>query len=306
VSGGPSGIRPLCAVLDDDLVHVAAAAEGVRAGLVEVFALLRRKYGVAGLEWWSPAADGASFGLELSAGDAIGPRAAEPLGAAGSLVLVGEPAPGLNLEIARLRPLLHHWWTAERLAEHAARLARENGALEDFAALLAHDVKSSLATALWNDELREILNPALGIVDSILDAMHADPAAGGVASPADCVQQAVADLGEIRAAMVTNLSSDFPIPPCALRVVLRNLLANAVAADARHIHVSALTCGDRRALVVDDDGVGLGSSSGYATGAHLGIALCRRLVARFGGVLELKPRAVTGTRAMIVMAGAGG
>jgi signal transduction histidine kinase len=306
VSGGPSGTRPLRAAFDDDLVYVAAAAEGVRAGLVEVFTLLRRKYAVAGVEWWSPAADGVSFRLELSTGDAIGPRTAEPLGAAGSLVLVGEPAPGLKLEIARLRPLLHHWWTAERLAEHAARLARENRALEDFAALVAHDVKSSLATASRNDELRESLKPALEIVDSILDAMYADRAGGGVASPAECVQQAVSDLGDIRAAIVTNLTGDFPIPPCVLRVVLRNLLANAVAADARHIHVSALAHADRRALVVDDDGVGLGSSTGYAAGAQLGVALCRRLVARFGGVIELKPRAVRGTRAVIVMSGADG
>ncbi len=37
---------------------------------------------------------------------------------------------------------VHHRWTAEQLAEHAARLARKNEALEDFAALVAHDVKS--------------------------------------------------------------------------------------------------------------------------------------------------------------------
>jgi signal transduction histidine kinase len=208
----------------------------------------------------------------------------------------------LTPEIARLGLLLHHWWTAERLAGHAARLARENRALEDFAALVAHDLKSSLAVALRNDDLRESLKPTLEIVDSTLDAMHADR--GGAASPAECVQQAVADLGEVRAAIVTNLTGEFPIPPSALRVVLRNLLANAVAANARHIHVSALGREDRRTLVVDDDGVGLGASTGYATGAQGGVDLCRRLVARFGGVLQLKPRAVRGTRAMIVMSGA--
>jgi signal transduction histidine kinase len=306
VNGRPSGFGPLRASFDDDLVCVATAADGVRDALVEVFTVLRRRYALAGMEWWSPAADGGSFRLELSAGDAVGPRTAEPLGAAGSLVLVGEPAAGLNLEIARLRPLLHHRWTAERLAEQAVRLARENRALEDFAALVAHEVKSSLATALRNDELRENLKPTLEILDSILDAMHADHAAGDFASPAECVQQAVADIGEMRAAMVTNLSGDFPIPPCALRVVLRNLLANAVAADAHNIHVSAGAHEDRPALVVDDDGVGLGSSTGYASGAQLGVALCRRLVARFGGMLELKPRAARGTRAMIVMPAAGG
>src|SRR6201999_2023360 len=122
VSGGSSGAEPLRGSFDDDLFFVAPAADGVRAGLAEVFTLLRCKYAIAGVEWLSPAADGVSFRLELSAGDAIGPRTAEPLGAAGNLVLVGDHAPRLKLEIARLRPLLHHWWTAERLAEHATRL----------------------------------------------------------------------------------------------------------------------------------------------------------------------------------------
>jgi hypothetical protein len=43
---------------------------------------------------------------------------------------------------------------------------------------------------------------------------------------------------------------------------------------------------------------------GYATGAQLGLRLCRRLVERCGCVLELRPRAVRGTRAVIVAAGA--
>jgi two-component sensor histidine kinase len=58
-------------------------------------------------------------------------------------------------------------------------------------------------------------------------------------------------------------------------------------------------------LVVDDDGVGLASADGYATGAQLGLRLCRRIVERCGGALELRPRAVRGTRAVIVVAGAG-
>ena len=53
-------------------------------------------------------------------------------------------------------------------------------------------------------------------------------------------------------------------------------------------------------LVIDDDGVGLASANRYATGAQLGLRLCRRLVERCGCVLELRPRAVRGTRAVIV------
>jgi signal transduction histidine kinase len=119
------------------------------------------------------------------------------------------------------------------------------------------------------------------------------------------VQQAIADLGDPRAEIVSSATGEFPIPPDALRLILRNLLANAVAAGAERIHVSALARGDQHLLVIDDDGCGLASANHYAAGAQLGLGLCRRLVERCGGVLELKPRAVRGTRAIIVAAGAG-
>jgi signal transduction histidine kinase len=197
----------------------------------------------------------------------------------------------------------HHRLTAQQLAEHAARLARKNEALEDFAALVAHDVKSSLLSVLISDDPRTVVLRALEIVDSILAATRADRADGGVAQGADCVRQAVADLGDLRAEVITTVTGEFPIAPAALRIVVRNLLANAVAAGAGRIFVSAVARGDRRVLVVDDDGVGLGPTDRYATGGHLGLTLCRRLAARFGGVLELKPRAGGGARAVLVLAG---
>lgn len=298
--------QPTHAPLDDELLYVIAAAEDLRAGIAEVFTRLRRTRAVAGAEWWTPAADGSSLRRELSAGGATGVRTPIPIGAAGTLVLVGESAAGLEPAIARLGPLLQQRWTVERLADHAAQLARKNEALEDFAGLVAHDVRSSLVSALISDAPRESLMRALELVDSILEAVRADGADGadGVAA-ADSVYQAVADLGDIDAEVITRVTGDFPIAAAALRLVLRNLLANSIAAGARRIYVSALAQGDRHALVVDDDGVGLGSSDGYTSGTQLGLLLCRRLVARFGGVLELKPRAVRGTRAQIVLTGAG-
>ena len=194
--------------------------------------------------------------------------------------------------------------TEEQLAEHVARLARKTEALDDFAALVAHDVKSSLLAALRDEDPREGLTRALELVDSILAAVRADQGTTGVARLTDCVQQAIADLGDSRAEIVTSVTGEFPIPTDALRLVLRNLLANAIAAGAERIHVSALARGDQRILVIDDDGVGLASANGYAMGAQLGLRLCRRLVERCGCVLELRPRAVRGTRAVIVAAGA--
>jgi len=193
--------------------------------------------------------------------------------------------------------------TEEQLAEHVVRLARKTEALDDFAALVAHDVKSSLLAALRDDDLREGLTRALELVDSILEAVRTDQGGTCVARLADCVQQAIADLGDSQTEIVASVTGEFPIPPDALRLVLRNLLANAIAAGAKRIHVSALAQGDQRILVVDDDGVGLASTNRYATGAQLGLRLCRRLVERCGCELELRPRAVRGTRAVIVGAG---
>src|SRR3954468_23657102 len=73
---------------------------------------------------------------------------------------------------------VHSRSTAEQLAEHAARLARKNEALEDFAALLAHDVKSSLLSVLTSDEPHTALMRALEVVDSIIAATRVDPADG--------------------------------------------------------------------------------------------------------------------------------
>jgi signal transduction histidine kinase len=194
---------------------------------------------------------------------------------------------------------------ADQLADHVARLARKTEALDDFAALVAHDVRSSLITALRDEDPREGLTHALELVDSILEAVRADQAGTGVAQIADCVRQAIADLRGRRPEIVESVTGEFPIPPDALRLILRNLLANAVAAGAERIHVSALARGDQRVLVIDDDGVGLASAGGYATGAQLGLSLCRRLVERCGCVLELRPRTVGGTRAVIAAAGGG-
>jgi signal transduction histidine kinase len=194
--------------------------------------------------------------------------------------------------------------TEEQLAEHVGRLARKTEALDDFAGLVAHDVKSSLLDALHDEDPRQGVVRALELVDSILEAVRTDFAASGMSRVADCVQQAISDLGEVDTEIVASATGEFPVPPEALRLVLRNLLANAVAAGAVQIHVSALARGDPRILVIDDDGVGLESTTGYATGAQLGLRLCRRLVERCGGMLELRPRAVRGTRAVIVATGA--
>jgi signal transduction histidine kinase len=191
----------------------------------------------------------------------------------------------------------------EELAEHAVRLARQNEALDDATGLIAHEVKSVLLNALEEDQPRNGLIRALDLVDTVLETVRAGQSGGDVVPVAKVVQWIISDLGGITANVSTRAPGVFPLPFAALRIVLRNLLANALAARAGDIHISTLAGGERQMLVVDDDGVGLQSVDGYACGEQLGLALCRRLVARFGGTIELRRRPAGGTRAVISIRG---
>lgn len=189
----------------------------------------------------------------------------------------------------------------EQLATHAARLARKNRALEDFAALVAHDIRSSLVAALRSDEPRDGLARSLELVESILDAVHAEAADGETPSVAACARQAMDDLGLDGAKLVVHRGGPFPIPADALRVALRNLFANAAAAGATQLHLMTQPRGGRQKLIVDDNGCGLVSSGSYPAGAGLGLWLCRRLLCRFDASLELMPSPRGGSRAMIAL-----
>jgi signal transduction histidine kinase len=289
--------------LHDELVSAVATAESVPRAISAIGALLLRHGVVSGIEWWTTPDGGGSYHCELLAGEPKGARSRVELGPLGRLVLIGESAAGLVPTLAMLRPLFRLRCSEVQLAEHASRLARKTEALDDFAALVAHDVKSSLIGALRDEDPREGLTHALELVDSILEAVRTEQRGTGVAELEGCVQHAIADLGDTHADIVVSVTGDFPIPPDALRLILRNLLANAIAAGAGRIHVSSLVRGERRVLVIDDDGVGLASASRYATGGQLGLSLCRRIVERYGGVLELRPRAVRGARAIVAMKG---
>jgi hypothetical protein len=64
--------------------------------------------------------------------------------------------------------------TEEQLADQVSRLARKTEALDDFAGLVAHDVRSALITALLEEDPRAGLERALELVDSILAAVRAE------------------------------------------------------------------------------------------------------------------------------------
>ena len=189
----------------------------------------------------------------------------------------------------------------ERLAQAIMRLARRNEALEEYAALVAHELKTPLHAALVADEASSCVGQALELVDSLLEAAR-DSHEGGRACAATCLEQAVEDLGAIELEVTAELTAALPLPPASLRVILRNLLRNAVAARARRVNVAAVCSGDSWRLLVDDDGVGLAAVGGYAAGSGLGLRLCRGIAGRYGGAIELAPRPAGGTRATLQLA----
>jgi signal transduction histidine kinase len=186
----------------------------------------------------------------------------------------------------------------ERLASAATRLARRNQALEEFAALIAHELKTPLHAALVADDASREVQRALDLVDWLLDAAR-DTRERPSAPAAVCLEQALGDLGAVGLEVTAGATTELPLPAASLRVILRNLLCNAVAAGARRVHVVAVRSAGSSQLLVLDDGVGFGAPRGYASGSGLGLSLCREIAGRYGGVLELAQRPSGGTRATL-------
>jgi signal transduction histidine kinase len=284
--------------LEHDIVLALATADDLASGMGQVVERIRRDSGAARIEWWAATDDG---GLELvaAAGFARGSRESVPLGGAGVLVLHGGRLDAqIESALTALTPVLRRRAAEERLARMTIQLARRNEALEDFAALVAHELKTPLQAALVADHPSRPLEDALALVDVLLESAQGEPDERTFSSVAVALDQVVEELGadvEISADLATTL----PLPPGPLHVILRNLLSNGVAAAARQVHVTAVRSSRSWLLLVDDDGVGLAETDRYAAGSGLGLSLSRRIAARFGGVLELTPLPSGGTRATL-------
>jgi signal transduction histidine kinase len=287
--------------LEHDTVLSLATADDLASGMSRVVEQVRHDSGALGVEWWAAADDGE---LELAAatGFACGIRETVPLGGAGVIVLHGGGLdPRIESVLTSLTPILRRRAAEERLARTTIQLARRNEALEDFAALVAHELKTPLQAALVADDPSRPVEDALDLVDALLQAAQGESNERTYSSVAESLDQIVEDLGggvEISADLFTTL----PVPPGPLRVILRNLVANAAAAGARRVHVTAIRSPRSWQLLVDDDGVGLGNRDHYVAGSGLGLSLCRRIAARFGGALELTPHPAGGTRATLELA----
>jgi signal transduction histidine kinase len=287
--------------LEHDLVLTLATADDLASGLDAVVGRIRRDSAAARAEWWATDEDGA---LELVAvnGIARGGRDSLPLGPAGVLVLHGARLdPHIEPALTALAPIIRRRAAEERLARTTIQLAQRNEALEDFAALVAHELKTPLQAALVADDPLAPVEDALDLVDALLEAAQSEPRERTFASVAECLDNVVKDLSA-DLGISADLATTMPLPAGPLRVILRNLLSNAISANARHVHVAAVRSSRSWQLFVDDDGVGLAEADGYAAGSGLGLRLCRRIAARFRGTLELTPLPSGGTRATLEFA----
>jgi signal transduction histidine kinase len=285
-------------VADRVIVDFATAAD-VYSGMEAAVARLSRADGVDRVEWWAPTPDGSALRLATAAGRGGRRRSALPLGLAGALVVTADQwSQGLVAAVNRLAPVVRRRWTEERLAEQAAELARRNEALDDFAALVAHELKAPLHAALLCESPAPVEH-ALALVDALLEAVRAECSVEACSSPAESLRQALCDLGSHNADVVADLPESFPLPGVALRVMLRNLIANGIAAGAQCIEVTDVPSTTGRTLVVDDDGVGLDSDAGYCGGSGIGLGLMRRLAGRHGGSISLTAGPLGGTRVTV-------
>ena len=182
------------------------------------------------------------------------------------------------------------------------RLARRNEALEDFAALVAHELKASLQAALLAEDASEALEQTLDLVDAVLESAQEERSEEVFSSAAPWIEQAVTDWRPADVELTSDLRATLPIAATSLAIILRNLVGNAAAAGARHVHVSTRRSGTAWRLDVEDDGVGPCATVGYAGGSGLGFGLCQRIASRFGGSLELSERPYGGARATLALA----
>jgi signal transduction histidine kinase len=284
--------------LEHEMVLALATADDLASGMDAVVGRIRRDSAAARAEWWATDEDGS---LELVAVDGIarGGRHRLPLGPAGVFVLHGGRLDRrVESALISLAPIIRRRAAEERLARTTLQLARRNEALEDFAALVAHELKTPLETALVADDPSGSVEDAIMLVDALLEASRSGAGEETFAVVEECLEQAVEDLrAEIE--ITANVATTLPLPPAALRVVLRNLLSNAVAAGAGHVHVTTVRSSFSWHMLVDDDGVGLAAVDRYDAGSGLGLSLSRRIAARFGGALELAARPCGGTRATL-------
>jgi len=191
----------------------------------------------------------------------------------------------------------------DHLVDEVAVLARAYTDVENFVALLAHEVRTRLKVterALAHaDEVglriaAENTWALEELVEDLLELARARPDA--YADAGDAMRWVIEDLGGAPdAEIVLGELPGVALPPALLRTVLRNLVVNALEAGASRVDVFARGDG---AICVRDNGPGVkpfmaarifGPYSSKFGGSGFALGLCREILRRRGGELWLEP-----------------
>jgi len=130
--------------LELEAVRALAHAEDAVGGMARVTVLMRKAYRAGRVEWWADGGGGVQE-LLVAAGGGSGIRREYSLDGNGLVVIVGgKHRSSIRAVLAAIAPVLRLRRVEEQLAHAAERLARRNAALEDFAALVAHELKTPL------------------------------------------------------------------------------------------------------------------------------------------------------------------
>jgi signal transduction histidine kinase len=288
--------------LDHDLVLMLATADDLASAMNDVVERVRRESRAARVEWWARDDEGVPE-LVAETGVFRARRENVDLEPVGTFVFHGGRLDATTeAALLALTPIIRRRAAEERLARTAVDLARRNQALEDFAALVAHELKTPLLAALLADAPAGPIEDALDLVDTLLEAARTESGEPVFTAAEAPLEAALQDLGA-DLEVTTDPGAPLPLPHGPLRVIMRNLLSNAVSAGATHVRVGTMRSRGSWQLLVDDDGVGVAQVEDYASGSGLGLSLCRRIAGRYGGAIELAPRPSGGTRATVAFSG---
>lgn len=233
---------------------------------------------------------------------------------------------------ALLRTLRHQ---RALLELHLASLDERTKELAAFAARAAHDLKgplnpirgyADLLKLQSEPEVRELAGRIVhavakmtGVIEEMLLLSTSGHAAAGSVGVAPAVREAIEELrGELLDAAVNCELGDYSVAlsPSAFGQVIRNLLSNAAkyrSPDRRlAVHVAAQRIGDRIALAITDNGIGMAPQAAAhafepsyrapgaaATGHGLGLSIVRRTVEAAGGTVALSSRPDEGTKVTV-------
>src|SRR5262249_21399780 len=104
---------------------------------------------------------------------------------------------------------------ADGLAGAVSMLARRNEALEDYAALVARELRNPLLAPLQAEDPPAQIERALALIESLLDAARQD---AGEARLLDCLDGAVSELAADGVEITSDLAGTLPVPPGPLQV----------------------------------------------------------------------------------------